>query len=197
MKNGILFTSLFAFVLLVNNTVLSAKLIYVEQPMLFAANHMLHSLSDLFAIYLHPKMLDIFSIPFFRPTGHFLIYQLLMPFLGWHNTQGLIVVNLFFLACTGLLLIKIYERLFPGFTVGAYLAFSIYLMHPALMLSRLIALHFEFAYVSFTLLSFYCFQRFCQDRKTKHYSFLMGSLFFYVVAVTCKEPALLLGPVLA
>lgn len=124
-----------------------------------------------------------------------MLYQILMPFLGWHNTQGLIIVNLTFLALTGYLLVKIYNLLFPGFKIGGYLAFSLYLMHPALLLSRLIALHFEFAYVFFCLLSFYCFALFCREKqKTIR---LFAALFFYVVAVTFKEPALMLGPVLA
>src|SRR5688572_28575416 len=125
---------------------------YAEQPMLYVANQSLHTLSDLFNSYLHPRMLNVFSIPFVRPTGHFLLYRLLMPFLGWHNTKGLIIINLFFLSLTGYLVIKLYELLFPSFKWGAYLAFSIYLMHPALMLSRLIVLHFEFAYVFFAVL---------------------------------------------
>src|SRR5262249_36988549 len=146
----------------VNRSILAFDLLYAEQPLLYTANHSLHSLADLLRVYLQPRMLDVFSIPFFRPSGHFLIYQLLMPVLGWHNTQGLIVVNLIFLALTGFLLIKIYEALFPGSRVGGYLAFSLYLMHPALFLSRLIVLHFEFAYIFFCLLSFYCFLRFCR-----------------------------------
>lgn len=201
MRNSILFVILFAFVLLINAPLLSFDLMYAEQPMLFAANQSIQSLSDLFNIYLHPKMLDIFSVPFFRPSGHFLMYQLITPFLGWHNTRAFVAINLFFLALTGYVLLKLYELLFPGFKMGAYLALGIYLMHPALMLSRLIVLHFEFAYVFFTLLSVYCLVFFCLNtditqKKIQKYSFLLGALGFYAVAVTFKEPAMMLGPVL-
>ncbi len=166
--------------------------------MIYTANQMFLSWGDFFRAYLHPQMLDIFSIPFFRPSGHFLLYQLLTPILGWHNTQAMLIVNLSFLAFSGFLVVKIYELLFPGFWLGAYLAFGFYLMHPALILSRLIVLHFEFAYIFFTLLSFYCFARFCQDeQKARGSSFLAASLFFYCFAVTFKEPAIFLGPVLA
>lgn len=165
--------------------------------MIYAANQMVSSWMELLQIYLHPKMLDVFSIPFFRPSGHFLMYQLLAPWLGWQNTQAFIIVNLFFLALSGYLFIQVYALLFPGLWVGGFLAFSFYLMHPDLMLSRLIVLHFEFAYVFFTLLSFYCFLRFCHNEKKEKIAFLLASLLFYVLAVTFKEPALMLGPVLA
>ncbi|HSW71611.1 MAG TPA: hypothetical protein VLH77_06505, partial [Gammaproteobacteria bacterium] len=161
MRNCILFVAIWAFVLFVNSAVISFDLLYAEQPMIYTANQMFLSWGDFFRAYLHPQMLDIFSIPFFRPSGHFLLYQLLTPILGWHNTQAMLIVNLSFLAFSGFLVVKIYELLFPGFWLGAYLAFGFYLMHPALILSRLIVLHFEFAYIFFTLLSFYCFARFC------------------------------------
>lgn len=198
MRNCILFVGILVFVLFVNRSILAFDLMYAEQPMLYTANHSLHSLVDLLNIYLHPRMLDVFSIPFFRPSGHFLIYQLLMPVLGWHNTQGLLVVNLIFLALTGFLLIKTYALLFPGFRMGGYLAFSLYLMHPALFLSRLIVLHFEFAYIFFCLLSFYCFARFCRGAALRaNQRYLLLALLFFLIAVTFKEPALMLGPVLA
>lgn len=197
MRNCILFAVILIFVLFVNSSIIAFDLMYAEQPMLYTANQDLHSIGDLLKIYLHPRMLDVFSIPFFRPSGHFLLYQLLMPFLGWHNTQGLIIVNLIFLALTGFLMVKTYEILFPGFRAGGYLAFGIYLMHPALLLSRLIALHFEFAYIFFCLLSFYCFALFCREENKAQAKQLPAVLLFYVVAVTFKEPALILGPVLA
>src|SRR5580692_5114343 len=93
-RNCILFAGILIFVLFVNSSVIAFDLMYAEQPMLYAANQALHSIGDLLSIYLQPRMLDVFSIPFFRPSGHFLLYQILMPFLGWHNTQGLIIVNL-------------------------------------------------------------------------------------------------------
>ncbi len=197
MRNCILFGVIFIFVLLVNSAVITFDLMYAEQPMLYTANQALHSMGDLLRVYLYPRMLDVFSIPFFRPSGHFLLYQLLMPFLGWHNTQGLIIVNLIFLALTGFLMVKTYALLFPDFKVGGYLAFSLYLMHPALFLSRLIVLHFEFAHVFFCLLSFYCFALFCREENRAQAKGLPAALLFYVVAVTFKEPALMLGPVLA
>jgi len=195
LRNCFLLALLFVVVLLLNQGIISLDLMYAEQPMLYAANQSLHSLRDFMGIYTHPQVLDVFYIPFFRPSGHFLAYQLLMPILGWHNTQGLIVVNLFFLSMIGLMLIKIYENLFPGFKVGGYLAFAFYLMHPALMLSRLIILHFDFAYVFFSLLSIYLFILYCR-KLDNHFFLLFAALFFYAVAVSFKESALMIGPVL-
>jgi hypothetical protein len=210
-KNGILFAALFAAVLLVNMPVISYDMMYLEQPMIYLANQTIHSLSDLLNVYLHPKLLDV-AVPFFRPSGHFLIYQLLMPFLGWHNTRGMLIVNLLFLALIGYVMIMLYELLFPRFKVGGYIAFGIYAMQPALMLSRLTIMHFEFAYVFFVLLSLYCFVLFfkknyfletypyysCSLNKIKlnHLPLMIASLFFFIIAATFKEPAIMLGPVL-
>lgn len=194
LKEAMLLLTLFGFVLLINLPIISFDMMYPEQPLIYAANHLLHSLKDLLAIYLHPKMFHL-SILFFRPSGHFFLYQLLEPLLGWHNTKALILVNLGFLALSGYFMLKLYALLFPQFKMGGYLALGLYFMHPALMLSRLIILHFEFAYVLFTVLSLYCFVLFCRQR-TENFYYLAASLFFYVIAVTFKEPALFLGPVL-
>lgn len=201
MKNGfialrevLLFLTLLSFVLLVNLPVVAFDMMYPEQPLMYAANQGFHSLWDFFQVYLHPKMFHV-SILFFRPSGHFLMYQILTPLLGWHNTRALIFVNLGFLALTAYVVLKLYERLFPNFKYGGYLAVSVYLMHPALMLSRLIVLHFEFAAIFFTTLSLYCFLLYCQRGLTQA-RWLIGSLLLYAVAVTFKEPSLVLGPVL-
>lgn len=203
MREVSLFFVILLAVLVVNLPLLSFNLLYPEQPLLYVANQTIHSLGDLFRLYWQPKMLH-FNIPFFRPSGHFLIYQLLIPLLGWHNTKGLLLLNLVFLALSGYLLIKLYRLFFPAFKIGGYLAFGLYLMHPALILSRLISLHFEFAYVFFILLSLYCFMVFCEknikegrvENKLKNSALLAASLFFYLLALTFKEAALMLGPVL-
>lgn len=197
LKELFFFSLIAAFVLAVNASIISWDLMYPEQPLIYIANQQIHSLRDLFNIYSHPKMLDIFSIPFFRPSGHFLIYQILTPLLGWHNTRALLIVNFLFLAGIGYLLLKLYALLFPGYKIGGYIAFGIYLMHPSLILSRLILLHFEFAYIFFTLLSVYCFALFCSRARTTSYSLLAGALLCYGISITFKEPALMLGPVLA
>lgn len=195
---------LLGFVWFVNFSIISFDMMYPEQPLIYLANQSIHSIRDLFLLYLHPKMFHL-AILFFRPSGHFLMYQFLEQFFSWQNTKALIMVNLGFLALSGFVLIKLYELLFPRFKVGAYLAFSIYLMHPALMLSRLIILHFEFAHVFFVLLSLYCFVLFCRKnlypnegeaKGTSPGFYLFFSLLFFPIAVTFKEPALMLGPVL-
>jgi hypothetical protein len=197
LRNLGLILVLLLFVWAVNLPLIHFDMMYPEQPLIYLANQKIHSWTDLLAVYIHPKMFHL-SILFFRPSGHFLLYQLLTPFLGWHNTQALIMVNLGFLALSGFLLIKLYELLFPSFKVGGYLAFSLYLMHPTLMLSRLIVLHFEFAHIFFVLLSLYCFVYFCQQnfKETQKQRAFFLSLFFFAFAVTFKEPALMLGPVL-
>ena len=95
-------------------------------------------------------------------------------------------------------MLRLYSLLFPNFKLGGYLAFSVYLMHPALILSRLTILHFEFTYAFFVMLSVYLFVKFCAHLdKTKSLSDLIYSLVFYIIAVSFKEPAVMLGPVLA
>lgn len=204
-----LFGLLFALVLLVNIPVISYNMMYPEQPLFYLANQSITHFKDLIAIFLHPKLFD-YAVPFFRPTGHFLLYQLIIPILGWHNTKGLIIVNLGFLALTGFLVIRIYRLLFPDYKVGGYLAFSLYLMHPTLMLSRFMIMHFDFAYIGFMMLGLYYFILFCQKNipisykakhielkniEFKHFHLLVLTLFFYAIAATCKEPALLLAPI--
>ena len=206
MKSFFLFLCVCAFVLLVNAPFISFDMMYFEQPTLYLVNQKIMSVHDLLQVYLHPMMLDSISIPFFRPSGHFLIYQILTKFLDWHNTQGFLIVNFIFLAVTCYVMIKLYDLLFPRYQMGAYLACGIYLMHPALLLSRISPMHFEFACVCFVMLSLYCFVLFYQKNQAafqvasraniSHYGLLVLSLFFYALSVTFKEAALILGPVL-
>lgn len=177
-------------VLITNYSIIAFNMMYPEQPTIYLANQAIQHFSDLITIYLHPQFLHA-DIPFFRPSGHFLIYQLLTPILGWHNTKALFVVNFIFLAIAGYFLIKLYEILFTSYRYGGWIAFGIYVMHPALSLSKLTLMHFEFAYVAFTIWSLYLFVTYCHSKK-----YLYLSLLLYIVAVTFKEPAIMLGPVM-
>lgn len=200
-----LFLILLCLVLAVNASVISFNLMYPEQPSIYLANQTITHFSDLVSIYLHPKLLHN-NIPFFRPSGHFLMYQLITPIVGWHNTKAFLIINFIFLAAIGYILIQFYQLLFPPYRLGGYLAFSLYLMHPALSISRLTIMHFDFAYVCLLLYSLYLFAIFCQKNKgnlgelnqgqfKSSYIFFL-SLLVYVLAMTFKEPAIMLGPVL-
>ena len=192
LKNIFLLFAIFTIVFLVNQPIISFNMLYQEQTTIYLANQTIHSWHDLLNIYLHPTWLNI-NIPFFRPSGHFLIYQLLMPFFGWHNLLALNIISFSFLALTGFFIIKLYQLLFPEYKSGAFIAFAIYLMHPSLSISRITFMHFDFAYVCFLVLSLYLFVLFCQKKNIAYFIF---SLIFYVVSVTFKEPAIMLGPVL-
>jgi hypothetical protein len=189
------FMILFALVLLVNAPILHYDMMYFEQPLMYLVNQQVTSWTALLQIYLHPKVFAVISIPFFRPSGHFLLYQILTPLLGWHNTRGFLVVSFFFLTLTGLMMVRLYARLFPRYMIGGYIAFAFFLMHPAPMLSRLSPMHFEFANMFFILLTLDCFVWFCQSPVLKQ-GLLLQTLLFYFVAITFKETALMLGPVL-
>ena len=113
-----------------------------------------------------------------------------------------------FFALTGFFIIKLYRLLFPRFIVGGYIAFSLFLMHPAMILSRLMVLHFEFVYLFLVVLATYYFVMFCllnflslepqgKRKKMKYIHWLIISILLYGLAITFKEPAILLGPVLA
>lgn len=206
LRETALLLTLILLVLVFNIPTLKFNLIYNEQAPLYLANQHVNSLLDLIKIYLHPQLLYEHGILFFRPSGHFLMYQLFAPILGWHNIKGFLVVSLIFLALSGYMMIKIYHLLFPQFKVGGYIAFSIYLMHPALIISRMMIEHFDFAHIFFCLLSLYFFIIFCQQNKLSttvikeikltHFRPLILSLIFYAVAVTFKEVALFLAAVL-
>lgn len=205
LKEFFLIFGVAVFVLWLNRSMIHFNMMYPEQPIIYFVNQSIHHFSDLLNVYLHPRMLDAMTVPFFRPSGHFLIYQLVTPFIGWHNTKALIGLNLVFLGLTAYLMIKVYALLFPGFKWGGFIAAAIYVMHPALSLSKLIILHFDFAYVFFLMLSLYCFILFLQNNSPEsalnkqrlfYYPLLLGSVFFYVFAVTFKESALLLAPAL-
>jgi hypothetical protein len=201
LKKTFLFITLAVFIVLVNYPLILADLMYIEQPILYRANQSIHSLHDLLQVYLHPQFLDL-AVPFFRPSGHFLIYQLLTPLTGWNDTHAFLIVNLLFLAVCCYQMISLYQKLFPGCKIGGYIAAALYLMQPALMQSRLTVMHFEFAYVAFVLLALNYFVTFCQ----RHPALLSGmrvdarelmlAMIFFIIAVTFKEPALMLGPVL-
>lgn len=185
------------FVLLVNLPVIDFGMVYPEQSLMYIANQRIQSASDFMNVYLHPQMFH-YTIAFFRPSGHFLIYQILTPLLGWMNIKGFIISNLIFLGLTGYLMIKVYERLFPKLSAGGYIAFSLYLMHPALILPRLMTLHFEFAHTFFLMLGLYFFIRFTQDyfhQRIERNGLLGLALASFVLATTFKEPALMLGGV--
>src|SRR5437763_1759953 len=104
-KNIIGFSMILLLVCFVNRSVFQFDMMYPEQPTLYLANQAIKHWSDLFAIYLHPKLLHT-NIPFFRPSGHFLIYQLITPIVGWHNTQAFFLINMLFLSLTGYFLIR-------------------------------------------------------------------------------------------
>ncbi|MES2217573.1 MAG: hypothetical protein V4501_04080 [Pseudomonadota bacterium] len=205
-REFILFTLLLMFAVAVNWPVVVSNFMYPEQPLFYNANQLIHSFADFIHVYTHPQLLDV-ATPFSRPSGNFLMYQLITPFIGWHNTMALMIVNFLFLGMTGYLIIKLYAMYFPGFKWGGYIAFSLYLMNPDLLIPKLTIMHFEFAYVFFVLLSLYCFSVFCKENfkrgevisliKFQHLHLLLATLLFYVVAVTFKEPAIMLGPVLA
>lgn len=194
LKNILLFAVLLIVVLLINQPIISFNMIYQEQPSIYLANQSITSWQDLLNIYLHPTWLHI-NIPFFRPSGHFLIYQLLMPIVGWHNMFALNMISFTFLALIGFFSIKLYKLLFPSFRMGAFIAFSIYLMHPSLSISRLTFMHFDFAYVFFLVLSLYLFVLFCKQTTHKIRTFSLAMI-VYAIAVTFKEPAIMLGPVM-
>lgn len=198
-KKILLFVFILFCVLWANHAVITFNLMYPEQPSIYLVNQTIHHVSDLLNIYLHPTLLNQ-NIPFFRPSGHFLLYQLITPFLGWHNTKAFFVLNFIFLALIGYLFIDLYQRLFPGNRLGGYIGFSLYLMHPALSLARITLMHFEFAYVFFLFLALdifiICYQSARTQTLLKNSSLFALSLFVYMVAVTFKEPAIMLGPIL-
>jgi len=216
-RTTILFLGLFLFTLIVNYGIILLSPIFPEQPPLYLANQQIHSFSDLLNVYLEPRMFYAGSIPYFRPSGHFLIYQLITPFIGWHNLTALMLINFMFLALTGVMIIKLYQVLFPGYKAGAYIAFAIFMTHPALVLSRYMMMQFDYSYAFFSLLSLYLFILFCRKNVARQQlyfqsnlsltqpsgkvefnslAYFIGSLFFYAVAITFKEIAIMLGPVL-
>jgi hypothetical protein len=205
-RSVLLLTLLSIFTMLANWPIFFYEGMYQEQPLMYAANSAIHSFSDLINVYLHPKILEA-GAPFFRPSGHFLIYQLLTSLFGWHNQNALLACNFLFLAMIGYLTIKLYEEFFPGLKFGGYVAYSFYLMNPALIIGRMTLMHFEFAYVFFLLLAMYCFVIFCKRNfpqkalsyntiKFSHFPLLVLTVIFYFLAATFKESAIMLGPVL-
>jgi len=209
-KNLLFFILLFVIIIIQNEPIISFDMMYQEQPSIYVANQTITSWEDLLNIYLHPTWFHM-NIPFFRPSGHFLMYQIITPFIGWHNTKAFTLISLLFLTGIGFFSIKLYQLLFPSFKVGGIIAFSIYIMHPALSISRLTIMHFDFAYVFFAVLSLYLFVRFCCVNETKNasidneidnkikfhnYHLFVFSLVFFAIAITFKESAIMLGPVL-
>lgn len=196
-KGLVAFSILYVVTVVANINYLLSGLVYPEEPLIYIANQNIHHFSDLIDIYLKPILFHP-VIPFFRPSGHFLIYQIVTPFTGWLNMRAFLLINYFFMALTGYMMIRIYRQLFHPLCKGGYVAFAIILMHPALVLSKLVVLHFEFAYTFFMLLSLTLFIDFCEQKNKAVLSFkFLGVITFYMVAVTFKEPALMMGPVLA
>jgi hypothetical protein len=198
---------LWAFISVMYSPILSFNMFYEETPIIYLANQKIHSFYALIQVYLHPTLLEAYAIPFFRPTGHFLIYQIFTPLLGWHNTQGFMLISYFFLALCCYMVLQINRLLFPRQPLAGWIACGIYLMHPALTMPRTVVMHMEFAFVFFTLWSLYCFALFCQKNRAsllgqhqihfKHLKLFGASLFLMGVSLTFKEPALMLGPVMA
>ena len=200
------FALLWLFILVAYSPFLKLSMVYEEQPIIYLANQKITSLYALLQVYLQPAQLEIFAVPFFRPSGHFLMYQLLTPLVGWHNTKAFLVVNYFFLALCCYLMLQFYKLFFPSRRLGGYIACGIFLMHPTLMLVRGAVMHAEFAFIFFALLSLYCFAIFCdknpviaKDYRTlqnKKYGFFMLSLVFFAVSMTFKELSVMIGPVM-
>ena len=214
LKESILLTGLVVFVLFANYPAISYQMLHPEAVPAYLINSKITSFSDLLAVYLHPQMLYPGGIPYFRPTNNFLIPQFITLFISWHNLKGFLIFNLLFLALSGYLMIKIYNRLFPKFEIGGYVAFGLYMMHPALIMNHLMIMQFDFCFVFFTLTSLYLFILFCQKnyylftpkfdsnlspqydiQKIKfHYLYLFfAALFFYVFSITLKEIAIMMA----
>lgn len=202
LRNISLLGLLVVIVLSVNIPVISFDMMYPEEPLMFVANQKIHHINDLLRIYLHPQLLHQ-VIPFFRPSGHFLIYQLLTPVIGWHQTKIFTAINLLFLAMTGFYMIRLYSTLFRGYWIGGLIGFAVYLAHPSLFLVKASVLHFEFAHTFFVALGLYYFVIFCQKNdfsptrpfKLSALTPLCLALLFYIIAVTFKESSVMLGGV--
>jgi hypothetical protein len=201
----LLLAGLLLLAVAINWPMVTTTMMYPEQALFYNTNHLIHSFADFIRVYTHPLLLDV-ATPFARPSGNFLMYQLLTPLLGWHNLAGLMVVNLLFQGLVAWLMIKLYKEFFPGFMLGGYIAASLYLMNPSLLIPKFTIMHFEFAYVFFVLLSCYSFIHFTKINQTRlvvpgarlsHFSYLLASIVCYLTAVTFKEAAIMLGPVLA
>jgi hypothetical protein len=196
---------LIALTVLLSWPLVTANLLYPEQAIFYNANQLIHSFSDLINVIMHPRLFNV-AVPFARPSSNFLLYQLITPLLGWHNLAGLVIVNLTFLGIVGYLLLKLYQEFFPGMVAGGYLAFSFYLMHPGMILTRRVIMNFDFSYIACVLLSILVFVRFVKKNlpvsqsptplKFTHTYLLLIAIFFYFLAVTLKESAVMLGPVL-
>jgi hypothetical protein len=120
-KNLLVVLFFVALAIVSNWPAIDLHLMYPEQPVIYNANQLIHSFSDLVHVYTQPRLLDYLA-PFFRPTGNFLMYQLITPVLGWHNTQGFLIINLVFLGLCGYLIFLLYQRFFPQYKMGGYLA---------------------------------------------------------------------------
>lgn len=189
------------FTLLVNYPIIHFDMMYPEQSLIYIANQKIQHLSDLLRVYLHPQLMH-YAIPFYRPSGHFLMYQLLTPFIGWQHTRIFLAVNFIFLGLAGYYLARLYSLLFKGYWVGGVIAFAIYLAHPSLALVKLSVLHFEFAHVFFALAGLYYFVKFCQlnsdvknDSVMDHAGLFVTAMLAYMIAATFKEAAVMLGGV--
>ncbi len=189
------------FALLVNYPIIHFDMMYPEQPLIYIANQKIHHLRDLLNVYLHPQLMH-YAIPFFRPSGHFLIYQLLTPITGWQHTRVFLAVNFMFLGLAGYYMTRVYSLLFKGYWVGGLIAFAIYLAHPSLALVKLSVLHFEFAHVFFVLVGLYYFIQFCQSNHDvkntddmPHLRLFAAAMIAYIIAATFKESAVMLGGV--
>lgn len=195
-KNFALIIFLVIVTLLTNIQVITYNMMYFEQPLLFSAYQHVNTFMALVKHYLHPQFLEL-AVPFFRPSGHYLIYFLLVPLFGWHNQQAFLIVNLLFLSGCGFFIIHIYKKLFAE-SLGGWIAFAIFLMHPAMVMSKITIMHFDYAYLFFSLASLYFFIKFIEVNYERFisFSYLAISLLLFAIAATFKEPALMLGPVL-
>lgn len=147
------------------------------------------------------KKYTVITLDWYRPTSFYAIYQILSPFVQWHNTIAFRAINLTSLALTGMLSATIAKKLFQplsslsdseqasqknriGFLTATYFITLPTIFNPGVFVTA-----FDFLHQLFFLASFYFYICWNQSKSFITYCF---SIICFTIGLTCKEVVIIL-----
>ncbi|MBP7734480.1 MAG: hypothetical protein KA369_00775 [Spirochaetes bacterium] len=172
-------------ILAVYSQVLSYPRYSPEWSLFYFWNYNL-SLKDIIALY-NPFLVS-FGQYFYRPTAFVTFYQLVTPFIDWHNIAGFQVLGVIMLAINSVFIYYFTRQLFKD-EITPLLTSLLSFIHPVFFILIHNLFMTDFLYQFFLL--WFCII-FCGNflERKKAFPWIAIAMFLYLLAVTSKEQAI-------
>ena len=125
----------------------------------------------------------------YRPTAFYLPYWIGTRFLSWHDVDAWRIVDICNVIAVAWLVYKLVLLLFPNRRLAGVIAAVYFATHPALYLVVFEVSAFDFLYIFFVTASVLAYLLALRDGGKNSIGWTFLSWFFFLVALTCKEIA--------